>query len=144
MQRRSTDLSKLHEVADRKSRTERVVEELLVDQGPAAQVVGRESRKTTKRDLKVEYSSRFAAKSLPEEVTLWKPTEQSCAQLRQLFTQTMDTVVILLACLPDVLRSEKFLSQLATDSRVRLTNAALDLVIPEWRMLAVKITKPSR
>ena len=48
----------------------------------------------------------------------------------------MDTIVILLACLPDALRSEKFISQLTADSRIRLTNAALNLVIPNWRELA--------
>ena len=129
------------EVADRKSRAERVVEGLEADKGTAAQLVERESRKLTKLDFKVAYRSVRVAKSLPEEVTLWKPSEQGCAKLRQLFSQTMDTVVILLACLPDALRSEKYLSQLTADSRVRLTNAALNLVIPEWRTLAAKSTE---
>lgn len=128
------------EVADRKSRAERVVEELALDQGTAAQLIERESRKPIRLDFKVDYSSRQAAKSLPKEVTLWKPPDQGCAKLRQLFSQTMDTVVILLACLPDALRSEMFLSQLTADSRVRLTNAALSLVIPEWRILAANST----
>jgi hypothetical protein len=47
----------------------------------------------------------------------------------------MDTVVIVLACLPDTLRSEKYLAQLTADSRMRLTNGALNLVIPDWRGL---------
>jgi transcriptional regulator with XRE-family HTH domain len=128
------------EVAERKSRAERVLGGLLADEGTAAQLVERESRKMTTLDFKVEYSGARATKSLPKVVTLWKPPEEGCAKLRQLFSQTMDTVVIVLACLPDTLRSEKFLSQLTADSRVRLTNAALRLVIPEWRTLAARST----
>jgi hypothetical protein len=37
----------------------------------------------------------------------------------------MDTVMTLLACLPDSVRSEKLFSQLTADSRVRLADAAL-------------------
>jgi transcriptional regulator with XRE-family HTH domain len=126
------------EVADRKSRAERILEGLVADEGTAARLIERESRKVTRLDFKVEYCSARAARSLPGDVTLWKPPEQGCAKLRQLFSQTMDTVVILLACLPAALQSEKYLSQLTADSRVRLTNAALGLVIPEWRTLAAK------
>ena len=128
------------EIAERKSRAERVVEGLLADEGTAAQVVEREFRKTTGVDFQVEYSSPRAAKSLSKNITLWRPPEQGCAKLRQLFTETMDTAVVLLACLPETLRSEKFLSKLNADSRMRLTNAALGLVIPEWRTLAAKST----
>jgi transcriptional regulator with XRE-family HTH domain len=127
-----------HELADRKSRAERVVEGLLVDEGTAAELIERESGKLTRLDFKVEYCSARAAKSLPNEVTLWKPPEQGCSKLRRLFSQTMDTMVILLACLPDALRSENYLSQLTADSRVQLTSASLSLVIPEWRTLAAK------
>ena len=123
------------EVAERRSRAERVVEALLADEGTAAELIERESRKLTKLDFKVDYASTRAAKTLPKEVPLWKPPEEGCAKLRQLFAQTMDTAVIVLACLPETLRSEKFLSQLTADSRVRLTNAALSFVIPEWRTL---------
>jgi len=123
------------EAAERRSRAERVVEALIADEGTAAELIERESRKLTKLDFKVDYASAHAAKTLPKEVPLWKPPEEGCAKLRQLFAQTMDTVVIVLACLPETLRSEKFLSQLTPDSRVRLTNAALSFVIPEWRNL---------
>ena len=128
------------EVVDRKSRVERVVEQLFGDKGTAAELVERESREPTRLDFKVEYRAERSAKSLPKVVTLWKPPQESCAKLRQLFSQTMDTVVILLACLSDALRSENYLSQLTAESRVRLTNAALSLVVPEWRTLAAKST----
>jgi transcriptional regulator with XRE-family HTH domain len=128
------------EVVDRKSRAERVVERLFGDKGTAARLVERESRELSRLDFKVEYRGERSAKSLPKVVTLWKPPEEGCAKLRQLFSQTMDTMVILLACLSDTLRSENYLSQLTADSRVRLTNAALSLVIPEWRTLAAKST----
>src|SRR5664279_3782281 len=128
------------ELVDRRSRAERVVEGLMADEGTASQLVERESGKLTRLDFEVEYCNTRAAKSLPRQVTLWKPPEQGCAKLRQLFSQTLDTVVILLSCLPHALRSEKYLSQLTADSRVRLTNAALSLVIPEWRTLAAEST----
>ena len=128
------------EASQRRSRAERVVEGLLADEGTAAQLIEREARTLTKLELRVQYSNARSAKSLPHQVTLWRPPEEGCAKLRQLFSQTMDTVVILLACLPDTLRSEKFLLQLTADSRVRLTNAALGLVIPEWRTLAAEST----
>ena len=43
--------------------------------------------------------------------------------------------------LPNSLRSEKYLAQLTADSRIRLTNGALNLVIPDWRSLGTgKVT----
>ena len=58
-----------------------------------------------------------------------------CAKLRQLFAETLDTTVILLSCLPEPIRNERFLNALMADSRIRLTNAALVFVIPDWRTL---------
>jgi hypothetical protein len=131
------------EIAERKSRAERVVDGLLAGEGTTAQLVAGVLRDATKVDMRIEYSSPRSARGLPKDVTLWKPPEQGCAKLRQLFAETVDTTVVLLACLPETLRSEKFLSRLTADSRVRLTNAALSLVIPEWRILAAKsITSP--
>lgn len=122
-----------HELADRRSKVERVVDGLLEDEGSAAQLIDRETGKKTRMDLKVDYSTPQKSKSLPKDITLWKPNEAGCAKLRQLFAETLDTTVILLACLPETLRTEKFLAQLTTESRTRLNRAALDLVIPEWR-----------
>ena len=123
------------EAADRRSRAERVVEGMLAGEGRAADLTEREVRKVTRLDFNVEYSSGRSAKVLPREITLWKPPEEGCAKLRELFAQTIDTVVILLACLPQSLRSEKFLNRLTAESRIRLTNGALNLVIPDWRNL---------
>jgi transcriptional regulator with XRE-family HTH domain len=128
------------EIADRKSRAERVVAGLLAGEGSAAEVLEGELRKANKIEFQVEYSNPRAAKSHPKNVALCKPPEEGCAKLRLLFGETMDTAVVLLACLPETLRSERFISALTADSRVRLTNGALNLVIPEWRTLAAKGT----
>ncbi|MFZ1073694.1 MAG: helix-turn-helix transcriptional regulator [Verrucomicrobiia bacterium] len=129
------------EATERKSRAERVVEGLLAEEGTAAQLIERELGKLTRLDFNVDYSSGRVARTRPKEVTLWKPPDEGCGKLRQLFAQTMDTAVIVLACLPNSLRSEKYLAQLTADSRIRLTNGALNLVIPDWRSLvAGKVT----
>lgn len=128
------------EIAERKSRAERIVDGLLAGEGAATPVVERELKNATKVTLRVEYSNPRAAKSLPKDITLWRPPEHGSEKLRQLFGQTVDVAVILLACLPETQRGEKFLSKLTTNSRVRLTNAALSLVIPEWRRLVAKST----
>jgi transcriptional regulator with XRE-family HTH domain len=128
------------EVAERKSRAERLVDGLLAGEGTAAQVLERVVRDSTTAIIRIEYSKPRTARKLPREVPLLKPSDQSCGKLRQLFAETMDTTVILLACLPDELRSEGFMAKLTADSRVQLTKAALNLVIPEWRTLAAKST----
>src|ERR1044072_5670943 len=64
-----------HELADRRSRAERVVEVMLAGEGRAADLIEREVRKSTRLDLNVEYSSGRAPKVLPREITLWKPPE---------------------------------------------------------------------
>jgi transcriptional regulator with XRE-family HTH domain len=133
-----------HEIAKRKSQAERIVDGLLAGERTAAQLVERELRDETKISRHVEYSRPRAAKALPKEVMLLKPPEERCARLRQLFAQTMDVTVVVLACLPENLRSEKFLAKLTTDGRIRLNNAALSLVIPDWRSLAAEGAKSSR
>jgi transcriptional regulator with XRE-family HTH domain len=131
------------EVAKRKSQAQRVVEGLLADEGTAAQLVAREDRNRKKLDLRVDYASARKTKACPTLISLRKPSEAGCAKLRELFAQTLDTTVILLACLPASLRNDNYLAQLTADSRSRLTNAALDLVIPNWRILvAGKIAVP--
>ena len=95
-------------------------------------------------EIHVEYSNPRSAKRRPRNVPLLKPHKQGCAKLRQLFAETTDTAVILLACLSETLRGEKFLAKLTPDSRIRLTNEALNLVIPEWRTLAARsVASPS-
>ena len=132
------------EIAARKSRAERVVDTLLEGAATAKDAIKGGLRTRTKVDFKVAYSNARRAKSLPNEITLMKPSDEGCANLRRLFAQTMDTAVVALACLPDELRSEGFLAQLAADSRMRLTNRALDLVIPDWRSLAAnQVMRPS-
>lgn len=123
------------DVASRKSRAQRVVEGILSDEGSAAQLLQTELRGAAKLELPVEYANPRTARSLPKQLTLLKPPEARCAKLRQLFAETLDTTVILLSCLPEPVRSEKFLNALLADSRIRLTNGALGLVIPDWRGL---------
>jgi hypothetical protein len=133
------------EAAERRATANRVVEGLLSDRGTAGELIAAETRKVTKLEYPVEYLNARAAKSLPRKVTLWKPTEDACAKLRELFAQTLDATVVLLACLPQTVRSEEYLNHLTPDSRVRLTNGAMSLVVPDWRTLvAGAVTRPGR
>lgn len=131
------------ETAERKSQAKRIVEGLLADKGTAAQLIAREDRNRTKLDFKVDYRRSRKGKSFPASIFLWKPSKEGCVKLRELFAQTLDPSVILLACLPQILRTEDYLAQLTTDSRARLTDAALSLVIPDWRILAVQNIAPA-
>jgi hypothetical protein len=121
---------------DRKRGAAHVIKKLLNDGASPVEPVGRESEKVTKVRVLVSYANPRSAKALPNPMVLLKPTEEGCKQLRKLFADTLDTRVILLACLPNSIRSESFLSQLTVDSRSKLTNKALDLVLPDWRSLA--------
>ncbi len=131
------------EIAERKSLAERVVDGLLAGEGSAAQILERVSKGVTRVEVPIEYSNPRGAKRLPKIVSLLKPEEMGRARLRRLFGETMDTVVVVLACLPETLRSERFLSRLSADSRVRLTNEALALALPEWKVLAARCARPS-
>jgi len=132
------------EVARRKTSAERAVEGLLGAQGAGGDWSKSVSLKGGTIEFAVAYSSARARKSLPTRVTLRRPPAEGCAKLRQLFAQTMDTAMVLLACLPEILRSEKFLGELSADSRMRLTTEALGLVMPDWRSLvASSVAGPS-
>lgn len=121
------------ETLARKSRAEGVVDQILRDEGKAADIIDRLSQRSGRLDFQVEYSGSSTDKSLPKKVNLCRPPEQGCAKLRQLFAETLDTKVVLLACLTVTFRSENYLAQLSPDSRVRLTNGAMTLVVPDWR-----------
>jgi transcriptional regulator with XRE-family HTH domain len=132
------------EAAERKTLAERAVEGLMGAQGAGGDWGKGGSLKGGILEFPVHYSNARAKKSLPDRVTLRRPPAEGCVELRQLFAQTMDPAMILLACLPDTLRSERFLGQLSPDSRMRLTTGALGLVMPDWRSLvASSVAGPS-
>ena len=118
------------EIEDRKSEAERVAERLINDEGLAADLIRGKHQSLTAR---VEYHSGPNANSLPNQITLVKPSIDACKRLRQLFAETLDTRVVLLACLPVDIRSDTYIARLTSESRARLTRRALDLVIPQWR-----------
>lgn len=124
------------EIAERKGKAARIVDGLLAGEGTALELVEREFKNRGKKTLHVEYSDARAANSLPKELTLRKPSDEHCAQVSRIFGQTLNVTVVALACLPKNLRGEKYLSSLTPDSRIRLNNAALSLVIPDWKSLA--------
>ena len=126
------------EIANRKRGAERVVEALLNDEASPVELVKHETGKITNIKVPVSYRDRHLAKSLPNPLALFKPTEDVCAKLRKLFTETLDTRVIVLTCLPKSIQTEAFLGHVTTESRSKLTNAALDLVIPNWRTLVAQ------
>ena len=126
------------EVVDRKRGAERVVEALLNDELSAVDLVKQATGKTTSAKVSVNYKDRRIGKSLPNPVTLFKPSEDICAKLRKLFTETLDTRVIVLTCLPKDIQTEAFLEYVTIESFTKLTNAALHLVIPNWRTLVAQ------
>ena len=123
------------EANQRKTLAERAVEGLIAAQGSGGDWGKGGAMRGGTIEFSVSYSNARPRKSLPTRVTLRRPPAEGCAKLRQLFTQTMDTAMILLACLPETLRSETFLGQLSADTRIRLTIGALGLVMPDWRSL---------
>jgi hypothetical protein len=126
------------DVADRKRGAERVVEALLNDELSAVDVVKQANGKIICAKVSVNYNDRRLGKSLPNPVTIFKPSEAICAKLRRLFAETLDTRVIVLTCLPKDIQTEAFLGYVTTESFTKLTNAALDLVIPNWRTLVAQ------
>lgn len=124
------------EFAEQRSFSERIADGLLAGEGTASELVEREMKDATVTRRHVGYRSPQKGRLLPKNVRLLKPTEEQCKRLRRLFAETMDVAVILLACLPEELRSEKYVARLTPDARIRLNRAALTLVIPNWRTLA--------
>lgn len=122
--------------ADRRTAAERFVEGLIGDRGLVSQLTGQSGKH--KKEIAVQYQAGKSNKSLPPCIALRRPAEDDCQKLRSLFAQTLDTRIIALACLHGHLRSEGFLDQLTAESRTRLTTEALDLVIPDWRVLVTQ------
>jgi len=123
------------EAAVRKSAAQRIVESLIGGGDVVPQILGQQRKRGKVVDIAIEYETARTSKSLPAKLSLSPPVEEDCRKLRTLFAETLDTKVITLACLPKQLRSEGFLNQLTAESRTRLTNTALNLVIPDWRSL---------
>jgi transcriptional regulator with XRE-family HTH domain len=120
------------EIEDRKSGAERVVEALINDEGTAAYLIHERHSKAL-LTAHVEYRDGPKTNSLPIQITLVKPSTEACTKLRQLFAETLDTKMVLLACLPSDVRSDAYVARLTSESRARLTRRALDIVIPQWR-----------
>ena len=126
------------EVEDRRTKARRLAEGLIGSAGVVDEVLGRGKKGQGIVNVAVDYSERSAKSKPPVAISLARPTAESCRKLRVLFAETLDTRLIALACLPEDLRAEGYLDRLTFESRARLTNAALDLVIPDWRGLVVK------
>lgn len=118
---------------DRRSAAQRIVESLIGDDDVVPQILGEEKERRGSMEVSVQYETARPGKSLPAKVPLRPPDNGDCRKLRSLFAETLDTRVIALACLPKRLRTEEFLHRLTAESRTRLTNTALGLVIPDWR-----------
>ncbi len=123
---------------DRKSATERLVDSLIGDRDVVSKIIGQDRRGQGSLNIPVEYKPGSSIRCLPAKVTLARPSEEACRRLRALFVETLDTRLIVLACLPVLLRNEGFFEQLTSESRTRLTTSALDFLVPDWRELAVQ------
>jgi transcriptional regulator with XRE-family HTH domain len=123
--------------SDQKSATERILEGLIGEPDTVARILGQPARGKGTIEVVVDYESGRSSRSLPKTIMLSAPSEAECRKLKPLFAETLDTRLIALACLPQPLRSETFLDRLTAETRARLTNAALGMVIPDWRTLVV-------
>jgi transcriptional regulator with XRE-family HTH domain len=126
------------QATEQKSAADQIVEHLIGGAEVVAEVLGRGSKGRGAVEVAVGYVGTQSKTRLPAAVSLVTHSEEACRKLRTLFAETLDTRVIALACLPEQLRSEKYLDHLTSESKARLTNAALGLVIPDWRTLVVK------
>ena len=124
------------EAAEIRAGAERIVEELVGDRDVVSQILGWDTKKADNIEVALEYQDAVRSRNLPAKINLARPAEEVCRKLQSLFTETLDTRVIAMACLPKELRAEWFMGQLTTESQRRVTNAALSLVIPNWRTLA--------
>ncbi len=126
------------EVEVGRTRASQIVAGLVGSPGMVDDILGRARKGQGTVDLAVDYADRGPKSKLPVAITLVRPSEEACRKLRTLFVETLDTRLIALACLPEQLRTEGYLDRLTPESRARLTNAALGLVIPDWRTLALR------
>ena len=125
------------EADTQRSHAEQLVEGLIGGSGVVTEVLGQSRKGQGTVEVGVDYLSGKLKTRLPAAISLARPSEEACRKLRALFAETLDTRLIALACLPDQLRSEGYFDHLTVESKSRLTNAALGLVIPDWRTLAV-------
>jgi hypothetical protein len=126
------------EADERRSVADQLVEGLIGGRGVVAEALGRGRKVQGTVEVAVDYVVGGSKARLPAAVSLATPSEEACRKLRALFAETLDTRLIVLACLPEQLRSEGYLDHLTVESRARLTSATLGLVIPDWRTLVVR------
>lgn len=126
------------EIGGQRSSAEQFVEALIGGRGIVDEVLGRSRRGQGTADIAVDYVEGGARPKLPVAISLQAPSEEACRRLRSLFAETLDTRLIALACLPEQLRTDDYLALLTAETRARVTNAALGLVIPDWRTLALR------
>ena len=125
------------EVDQLRSSRDYLVEGLIDASSIVAKGIGQERQGRSASNVAVDYGQKSKVK-LPPVISLITPSEEACRKLRILFGETLDTRLIALACLPEEFRTEDYLEYLSAESKARLTSAALDLVIRDWRTLAVK------
>jgi hypothetical protein len=125
------------EAAETRTTAERVAEGLIGHQDLVSKIVGQDGKRKDAVEIPIDYQHTARIKNLPATVLIARPTEEACRKLRSLFADTLDTRIIALACLPNQFQTEGFLDQLTAESRTRVTNTALTLVIPDWRTLVV-------
>ena len=119
--------------AARRSAAEKVVEGLLSGEGSARGLVQMATRRNA-QGISVDYVDARRARALPEAIKLTRPSEEGCRRLRKLFADTLDSGIVLLACLPRDHRAEAFVELLTPATVSRLQSASLELVFgAEWR-----------
>jgi hypothetical protein len=84
--------------------------------------------------VSLDYMDERRGRGLPQSIKLGRPLEEGCRRLQKLYADTLDSRIVLLACLPPVQRTEAFLSLLTPATLSRLQSASLASVFgEEWR-----------
>jgi len=132
-------LAEAEQEADKqRSSAKQFVEGLIGEPITVTKALGQGRQRQSTRNVTVDYLVQRSKVKLPAVISLTAPSEEACRKLRIIFTETLDTRLIALACLPEELRTEAYIDRLSAESKTRLTSAALGLVIRDWRILAVR------
>jgi len=122
------------EAAERRSAAEKVAESLIEGESSARHLIERATRRRAGQGTPLDYIDARRSRGLPQTTKLVRPTDDGCRRLRKLYADTLDTRIVLLACLPPNQRTEAFLGLLTPATVSRLQSASLELVFgKEWR-----------
>ena len=122
------------EAVERRSKAEQVVKSLIEGEGSARELIERSTRRRSGQGIPVDYIDARRGRGLPQTIKLVRPSDEGRRRLQKLYADTLDSSIVLLACLPPDQRTEAYLGLLTPATRSALQSASLELVFgEEWR-----------